>query len=325
MHVVVLAALVSLAGAPPASDARDSEVMITLAERAVVAGDSYTLQDVAQVSAKDGAVKARLDALSIGAAPRMGYARTIPRATIAEAIRKQWPEIVERIEWQGSDAMIVRGAGVRYDSSNLITIAQEALLAQLSQQYARAEITAVGGPYEVRHPAGEVTVTPRVSGAAPLRPRMSVWLDVSLDGRHYRSMPIWFAVKAYAPVRVAKRSMPSRQRITSNDFRIEERNVAAVRGVPVPAGETLGSAWLKRGVRAGEVLVDAAIESAPLIERGDDVLVKVSMGSIEIETKGVALANGQLGDTIRVENPGSRETFSGKVIGERAVLISGES
>lgn len=324
MRLVVFAALASLAGASLAIGAQDGKVVIALAERAVVAGGTYVLRDVAQVSAKDAEIKARLDALSVGVAPRMGYARTVPRATIALVVEKQWPEIAERIDWQGSEALVVRGTGVKQDSVSLVAMAQEALLAQLSRQYARAEVTPVGGPYEMRHPAGEVAVMPRVSDAASVRPRMRVWLDVSLDGQHYRAVPIWFAVKAYAPVRVAKRSMPPRQRITGDDFRIEERNVVDVQGVPVPTGELLASTWLKRGVRAGEVLIDAAMESAPLIERGDDVRVKVVVGSIQIETKGIALGNGRLGDTIKVENPGSREAFSGKVIGARAIFISGE-
>lgn len=324
MRLVVFTALVSLATAPGRAISAHGDVTIVVAERAVVAGSTYVLRDVAQVSAKDAEIKARLDALSVGVVPRMGYAQMVPRATIAQAVVKQWPEIAERIDWRGSEALVVRGAGVKYDSGRLVTVAREALLEQMSAQYARVEVTAVGGPYEMHHSVGQVLVTPRVSGPSPIRPRMRVWLDVSLDGRHYRSVPIWFAVKAYAPVQVAKRSMAARQRITSNDFRIEERNVVGIRGVPVPTGEVLGSAWLKRGIGAGEVLVDAAMESAPLIERGDDVSVKVVMGSIQIETNGIALANGRLGDTIKVENPGSREAFSGKVIGERAILISGE-
>ncbi len=324
MRLLVFAALVLLADVPLALGAQDGEVVIAVAERAVVPGGTYVLGDIAQVSAQKADTKTRLDAISVGVAPRMGYARTVSRAAIEQAVAHQWPEIAQRIVWRGSDSLVVRGAGVGQDAAKLVTVAREALSAQLSRRYVRTEITVVGGPYELRLPTGEVSVTPRVSSAASAAPRMRVWLDVSIDGRRTRSIPVWFAVKAYAPVRVAKRSLAPRHRISGEDFRIEERNVAGVQGVPVPIGEALESAWLKRGIGAGDVLVDASMESAPLVERGDDVRVKVSMGSIEIETKGVALGNGHLGDTIKVENPASREAFSGKVIGERAILISGE-
>lgn len=57
-----------------------------------------------------------------------------------------------------------------------------------------------------------------------------------------------------------------------------------------------------------------SIERPAVVERGDHIRVRVSIGRMEIIMKGEALDSGAVGDTVRVVNPSSKKTLSGRAV-----------
>lgn len=78
---------------------------------------------------------------------------------------------------------------------------------------------------------------------------------------------------------------------------------------------------LKRSIRAGEAIVPSAVTAAPVVERGQEVLLTAAINGIEVSMKGEALEDGAAGERIQVRNLSSRRVVEGEVIGRNRVRV----
>jgi flagella basal body P-ring formation protein FlgA len=110
--------------------------------------------------------------------------------------------------------------------------------------------------------------------------------------------------------------------ITSDDFEIVSGDLPAmaVRRVPAP-GEIVGLK-ARRTIARGEALTSAVLMTPPAVRSGDEVTVKVSIGSVEVSGVGVASGSGQPGDVIRIMQPRSRQLLKARIVGPGMVEIA---
>lgn len=78
---------------------------------------------------------------------------------------------------------------------------------------------------------------------------------------------------------------------------------------------------LKSNLGAGQVLLARHLEHAWLITEGAAITLSARHSGIIIETRGLALEHGQLGQIIRVQNPSSGRTMSGTVTAPNKVTL----
>jgi flagella basal body P-ring formation protein FlgA len=76
----------------------------------------------------------------------------------------------------------------------------------------------------------------------------------------------------------------------------------------------------RRSIRTGEMIKAGDIKSKILVKQKDLVAIRSVHSGIAIESTGVALADGSLGDNIEVRNEGSEETFWAQVTGLRQAI-----
>ncbi len=92
----------------------------------------------------------------------------------------------------------------------------------------------------------------------------------------------------------------------------------------VDVGSVLGKR-LKMPVRKGEVIFESYFEDLPMVKAGEKVKLIASVGSVKIETIGIAKKDGRLNDLVRVLNPESGKLLLGKVIGRGVVAVEIEN
>jgi len=302
------------------ASAHEEVIVLKLHSQASVLATSYTLGEVASVMA-DSDLKSELEKMPLGIAPRLGYAEVMSRAQILKFIESHRPELRGRIGWQGSKSVTVRSRGVQFDKQNIIAAAHDFLYARLAPEFERVELTPVGKIEDLYHAAGALAVVPRINDAERLNRRMCVWLDVAIDGEHYRSMPVWFAVRAYKTVWIAKNDLPVRHLLTVSDFAAEQRDIAGISGAVFVGSSDLHSAWLKRPIMAGAVFLRENVEEIPPVRRAQNVRVKVISGKVELETRGIALQDGKIGQRVQIARHDNAKTYFAQVQGEGMVLI----
>jgi flagella basal body P-ring formation protein FlgA len=136
-----------------------------------------------------------------------------------------------------------------------------------------------------------------------------------------REAPIWWSVRAFEPVLVARRLVRANETVTADDFVLQAVDVAGIRRT-MRAFESDGPVRkARRFISAGAVLRETDLEPVPEVARDQQVKVRVGAGSVRIETVGIATEQGRLGQIIRVANPASRLRYSARISGEGEVTL----
>ena len=184
----------------------DENAAITLRTAADLLGTSYTLGDIADIETSDPILQRRLADISIGAVPRQGYTELVPRVKVEAVVRQTALPVT--IEWLGPSMVRIRGFGQRVEADALFDAAVPLLYGVLSREFTAIELLPVAGLEGVNIPAGTVRLTARVPTSQRAARRMSVLVDVSVDGKVYTTVPVWFFVQASRSAR--RPGIPSR-------------------------------------------------------------------------------------------------------------------
>jgi len=101
----------------------------------------------------------------------------------------------------------------------------------------------------------------------------------------------------------------------------QERTITDLRRIPLKLSELLGrrakSRILKDSILAGDV-----VESMPKILNGNAILITVQINGVSVRTTGKALADGRVGDKIKVVNQASRKTVIGTVTEDGEIAVN---
>ena len=228
--------------------------------------------------------------------------------------------IGKTIVWDGASAVRVRGGGVAQDGFKLQDIAETFLHSWLAERFSDMDdvdisLQRVGKQDTLVVPRGKLKLRARMPAGGRDRQRMSVWVDVDVDGELFQTVPIWFAVSVITPVRVANRYLQKSQPLDTGDWTFERRNIAGLPDKPL-LGELPKNPWLLGTVYSDSVLSVDSVAERPPVREGEIITVLASHGNVSVAVKGVALTNGNLSERVRVESPSSGKTYTAMVAGE---------
>lgn len=159
----------------------------------------------------------------------------------------------------------------------------------------------------------------RNESSSARRARVVIRYD-HLDGSR-REESIWWSVRAMSQALVARRAIRANDRVTANDFVVETVDVAGMEGL-LKAFEPGGPArQARRFIAAGKPVREMDLETPPDVDRDQMVKVRVGAGPVLIETTGIAIEQGHLGDIIRISNPASRMRYSARISAAGEVTV----
>jgi flagellar basal body P-ring formation protein FlgA len=129
-------------------------------------------------------------------------------------------------------------------------------------------------------------------------------------------------IETYAAVVVTVRNLERGSVLTEADIALNRMNTnqAGAGHVRVP-GEIVGME-LKRRLEAGEPVRMLHIKSPQLVRKGDRVVMEAGNAGVSVVTSGRALANGQMGDQIRVQNEKSQRIVDAEIVAPGRVRVA---
>ena len=116
-------------------------------------------------------------------------------------------------------------------------------------------------------------------------------------------VPVDVAVSS--EVLVAARPLPRGHLMSAADVRVERRDVSRLRHGYLADAKALLGQRLRAPLLAGTVLTPAVLQADDLVRRGQSVTITANLSGIAVNMSGKALADGGLGQRIRVENSNS--------------------
>lgn len=133
--------------------------------------------------------------------------------------------------------------------------------------------------------------------------------SVSLDVRLKADLPV--------PVRNIKRY----EILTADMFTLKRFDVTSLTEKVLTDCSHLEGCRAKHNLIAGRHVSMSRIENMPVVEKGATVAIIGKSRLFEIRARGVALQNGNIGQTIKVKNIDSRKIVAARVAGPGAVEI----
>lgn len=151
----------------------------------------------------------------------------------------------------------------------------------------------------------------------PLQPGRN-GLEISCEQPWWRQN-LAVQIQIFREVAVLARSVSAGQKLTAADISLVRHDIGGLSKDFLTSADTLPGMELRRTLRAGTVLSRDMIALPVLVERGQQVNIRVQRPGIRIEMKGTALDAGSAGDRIRVRNDSSQKIIRATVL-ERGLV-----
>lgn len=301
-------------------------VRIVLPANVGVARPDVSLGDIALMSTPDLQTLKRLMALPLGPAPRAGEKAQLGRAELTRWIQLRTGLDARHIVWEGASVTELHRASAEIPGARLVAVANEALRAWLAGHTSRADVAVTTVPRDVAVPFGQSSLTARPipQDAQPAR-RMAVWVDIWVEDRFIRTVPVGFEVAAYGPAYVADGDMPLGARFDDSALKVREVELTG-RALPLLAPPSVATAaeptQLRRPVSAGAALTRQDAEQQAAVTRGDWVALRVRSGAIDMESRVEALQSGRVGQTVSVKPSRATAPILARVVGPGQVEVT---
>lgn len=298
-----------------------SHVAIELLPQARVGAGAVVLGQVATIQGQDLDLMRALVDLPLGRAPAAGEGVVLEREALAAWVQQRLRKPAT-IAWSGPARSQVVTDSRPVLGEQVAAAAMGALREWLAIRSERSEVEIAWVPRAVEVPQGQVRLQPRPLGAAPVRSRMVVWVDVAADGRFVRAVPVSFSVQAWRTHATAAHDLGPRAPLEAADLLHQEVDVAKLEG-SAPAFPSSGEgAWLRRAVPAGGVLRSPDLGTAPAVLRGQWASLHSGVGTVLSETRVEVLQDGRAGDSVRVRQPGAMAQVTARVLGPGQLEIA---
>ncbi len=176
-------------------------------------------------------------------------------------------------------------------------------------------------PQPMALPADATRIDVALADATPAA-LMTPVCRVYAGGRIVRSVPISMRVRVEAPTLVTTRRVERGEAIAPDAVRSIDGEIAPPWSDALVDPAQVAGRVARRTLAAGEILRPDLLETAPLVRRGQKVLLVLESPSVRILASGTARGDGRLGDEIAVLRDGMKRAIRGRVIGDGRLAIT---
>lgn len=237
----------------------------------------------------------------------------ITKDSVLEWIKPTAPHL--QITWQGKTKTHVHRS-IRSSGNLLISKAETAIRKQIASNYQQLTITPISATHDTEYAID--TFTTSFKSHYPIAKRVCVWLTPQQHPE--QRIAVWFKIKAYKTVWVAKHHLHENEPLLPKHFFAKRMDIAGLKSQPVESIPT--QALLKSSIDSHQILLKHHIKQRPLVLSGQPVKVTAHHASITITMEAIALEEGYLGQTISVKNPKNQETFVVRISGFQKAEIT---
>ena len=218
--------------------------------------------------------------------------------------------------------VLVSRKSMLVSTQELIGFARSALLEELTQRFE-------GGEYQIEAdtsipnlslPTGKLDFSLRRLRSQFLAGRISVYLDILIDGVKRKSVVIPFDVKLTANTLIAKKDFTRGDPLVIKDFEGSTQTLDQARLAPVQATQ-FKQIRANRRISTGTVLISNMVERIPKILSGKLITIVVDFNGVRVRSTGKALSDGYIGQEISVKNRQSNRTVVGVVTSSGDVQV----
>lgn len=236
------------------------------------------------------------------------------------------PSLVFAGEWQSPQRITMNDSAIEQGrfvvaSDTIESAVKDALIERDVAEHVEATLTSTANPvlYQSRVPVTLALHSLQVNTAANQWQAQAYILS---NNQTVSVIPVSGRYEALREVPVLKHHMAAGETIRSEDITttlIPERQLR--RDVLADATDIIGKTP-KRGVSAKRPIRGSEVGTPRLVEKGKMVELRYTTAYMSIQSRGEALENGSLGESIRIKNLDTERAISGRVVGTNLIEVN---
>ena len=288
---------------------------------AMVRGLDIRIGDFCEIL-PSGQMALDLGKVEFGRSPTQGFARTIGRTELIQAIAAAGYDLAG-LDFQGASESAVQAVVVDVPANDVLEAARTALQALLSVEGGDVEIEAPKNLRKIQAPPGrrsqEISARVRDGKTGPTSATVDVAIEV--DGETFRRVPVTFKLtrfqyllKTIGPIRAGSALGPQNLELVrepvSQGINLMMTSFAAVDGM-VAARDLQGDKRV--------MLADTAPPA--VVRKGEFVTVILDRGRVKVTAKAIANEDGPISGRITLTNVDSKRQLVGIVVAPGTVVL----
>ena len=147
-------------------------------------------------------------------------------------------------------------------------------------------------------------------------------MSIQVNGQEEARSWIDSDVRVFEEVVIASQPLARYDPLTSENVRLERRNLGELPSQPLTSLEELEGKQMTRPVEVNQVVTVAMVDLPRVVRRGSVVTLVYESAGLHVELPGRAAEAGRIGDRIRVENPSSGRVIEGRILDDRTVKVN---
>jgi len=218
--------------------------------------------------------------------------------------------------WSWPSSVIITRLSQAVSSEALLAAGERAIRRQLNLSLGdQATVTPLLKPRPILAPVGQLTLD---AVARPPRLAGGLWIaDITgiQDGKSVLDSTIRYRVRVTGDILVVSRSVRRGVALSGADVVRQTREISGLRGDPLRTIEQLIGRRAARAASPGTILTTDWIEPIPAVRRGEFITAVARIRAVRATATVLALADGAVGDIIRVRTDRERKEFLVRVSG----------
>jgi flagella basal body P-ring formation protein FlgA len=322
MKAIVLAcALVAGLGGGGDEDGKGRpQTSVRLKPAAAVRGLDITIGELCECSGD--ATGAAIAAVRFGDAPVHGYARTVSRTEIVQALAGAGVDVTT-LKVDGADEVLVQAIVVDVPGAELLEAATAALQAVLAVEGGDVEYEAPSRVRQVQAPPGRRSqeLQARVRGGKTSSNAAVVDVEIVVDGQGCKKVPVTFRLQRFRPVLKTLGTVRAGMPLGPDVLAVSREQVDQLSGLFLDRMDQVEGLIAARDLQPGRRLTLGDTAPPSVVHKGEVVTVVLTRGRVKVTAKAMANHDAPLAGRVTLTNLQSRGTLTGVVQGPGLVVV----
>jgi|GEM_PF-2153684 len=285
-----------------------------------VAGQSFTLGEIADITGNDKATIKQLSQLLIGTSPLPGMTRLLRPGDITVRLRGARLE-KPNIEVVAPPEMSIARAKSDIAADEIVKAALPAAQDRIKEM-ADTTIEPIPLTNSVLLPKGNVTFATGAVRGEPTLGKLTVPVALKIDGKIQQTVEVSFKVTRRTLVLIARRTLEPNEILTMEDVAFAKIDLPSGFVRPVKTLREAVGKRVKSRVNADAPISLNLLEMPPAVKYNDRVTIEYIIGAVRITAPGIVRGSGAIGDTIRVHAPDTKKDLDAVIVDSRTVRIA---
>lgn len=283
-----------------------------------VSGRNILLGDIATLEGDYGFIDAA-GKIFVGRAPFPGQTRELKRGAVATRLKRSGID-PDRIVFTCPQVVTVRCDCREYSRADIAELTRRFIMKSMPWEESQVRIDDLTGD-AVCVPDRDITWRFEPTAHEDYRGRFRADLLFYSNSRLVQTVRVSADITVVAPVVAAVRSIARNDIITPEDVTLTTSDISHLPDSVLHSTAAVIGKQAKTAIRSGTPLESAMIEPRAIVSRGEIVTLYIDRQQFSISTRGRALQDGAVGESIRVANLASDKNVYGIVTADKRIRV----